>query len=83
MPAKNPRLMVVLDPPLHGWVLERARAEGISASLKVRDLLKEAYETYEDRALGKLAAEREATWSRRKALTAEEVRKKLGLRKTR
>jgi len=79
MPAKNPRVMVTLDPPLHKWVTRFARADGISVSLKVRDLLKESYELNEDIYLGTLARERERTFNRRKALTTLQARKRLGL----
>ncbi len=80
MPAKNPRVMVVMENVLHRWVKDRAKAEGISVSLKVRDLLKEAYETHEDEALGLFAAEREKTFKRKDALTTNEMRARLGIR---
>lgn len=81
MPAKNPRVMAVLEPPLYEWLTRFARAEGVSVSLKVRDLLREAYETYEDQYLGSLARDRERTFDRRKALTLEQMRTRLGLKR--
>lgn len=81
MPAKQPRVMVSLEPPLHRWVTRTARAEGVSLSLKVRDLLREAYELHEDDALAAFAAERAATFNRGTALTTAGLRRKLGLRR--
>ena len=48
MPAKNPRINVVLDVPLYNNVQYLAEKDGVSLSTKVRDLLKEAMETHED-----------------------------------
>jgi hypothetical protein len=48
MPTKQPRLNVVLEPYLHKAIALMAKEEGISLSLKARDLLKEAIETHED-----------------------------------
>ena len=79
MPAKQPRVMVTLEPPLHRWVIRSAKADGVSVSLKVRDLLRESYELHEDEYLGRLAAERDRTWSRRRAMSPEAVRRRLGL----
>jgi hypothetical protein len=39
MPAKNPRLTAVVDPSVLAWLKRRARAEGISVALVVRDIL--------------------------------------------
>ena len=47
MPAKNPRINVVLDAPLYNQVQFLAGKDGVSLSTKVRDLLKEALELKE------------------------------------
>ena len=73
MPAKNPRLNVVLERPLYEALERLARRDGTSLSLKARDLLREALETYEDLVLGEMADDRERTFDRRKALTHEQV----------
>lgn len=73
--------MVVMEPPLYQWVTKTAHADGVSVSLKVRDLLRDAYEIHEDRYLGALAAEREKTFNRRIALTTDQVRASLGLKR--
>jgi hypothetical protein len=44
MPTENPRINVVLERPLYNNVERLAERDGISLSLKVRDLVKEALE---------------------------------------
>ena len=73
MPAKNPRINVVLDVPLYNNVQYLAKKDGVSLSTKVRDLLKEAMETYEDIYLAVFAEERERTLEKSTTLTHEEV----------
>ncbi|MBI5025945.1 MAG: toxin-antitoxin system, antitoxin component [Nitrospirae bacterium] len=59
MPAKNPRINVVLEKPIYNSVRHLAEKEGVSLSLKVRDLVKEALEMEEDIAMSKFAEKRE------------------------
>ena len=73
MPTKNPRINVVLEKPLYRKVESIARKDGVSLSLKVRDLVKEALEIEEDIALTGIAEEREKTFTRRKSLSHNEV----------
>jgi hypothetical protein len=73
MPAKNPRINVVLEKPLYDSVRRLAASEEISLSLKIRDLVKEALEAQEDIALTELAAEREKTFHRSRALSHKQV----------
>ncbi len=73
MPTKNPRINVVLEKPLYQKVERIARKEGVSLSLKVRDLVKEALEIEEDIALALIAEEREKTFTGKKALPHNEV----------
>lgn len=73
MPAKNPRVNVVLDKPLYKSVEFLAKKDGISLSLKVRDLIKEALEIEEDIALSLFAEKREKTFNRATALKHDEV----------
>ncbi|MBF0511259.1 MAG: CopG family transcriptional regulator [Candidatus Omnitrophica bacterium] len=73
MSTKNPRLNVVLEPPLMKGVDHLARAQGVSLSTMARDLIKEALDTYEDGQWEKLAQKREANFSHKKALTHDEV----------
>ena len=69
MSTKNPRVNVVLEKPLYRNVERLAKRDGVSLSLKVRDLFKDALEAEEDRALADLAKDREQTLDRSKAMT--------------
>jgi uncharacterized protein YwlG (UPF0340 family) len=73
MPTKNPRINVVREAPLYQNVARIARRDGVSLSLKVCDLVKEAIEIDKDIALASLAEEREKTFTRKKALGHHEV----------
>ena len=73
MPTKNPRVNVVLEKPLYINVERLAKRDGVSLSLKVRDLLNVALEMEEDIALAKFADGREKSFSRKKSLKHDEV----------
>ncbi len=73
MPAKNPRINVVLEEPLYNSIERLAKKEGVSLSLKVRDLVKEALGIEEDIALSRFAEAREKTFKKAKALRHSEV----------
>jgi hypothetical protein len=73
MPAKNPRVNIVMEKPLYNAVERLAKRDGVSLSLKVRDLVKEALEIEEDVALAQAAEAREKTFNRKRALRHEEV----------
>ncbi len=73
MAAKNPRVNVVLERPVYDALGRLARREGASLSATARDLLREALETYEDIALGRLAEERERSLDPSAALDHEVV----------
>jgi len=73
MPSKNPRINVVLEKPLFNSIEHLAKRDGVSLSLKVRDLVKEALETEEDIELSLFAEKREKTFNRAKALKHREV----------
>ncbi|CAI4032373.1 Antitoxin, RHH family protein [Nitrospira tepida] len=73
MPAINPRVNVVLEEPVYEGLRRWAKREGVSLSLKVRDLVKEALEAEEDRALAQLAESREQTFDRHRAKTHFQV----------
>ena len=73
MPAKNPRINVVLEDPLYKQVQFLAQKDGMSMSAKVRELLKEIIETQEDIFLAKIASEREAGWKDSEAIAHEDV----------
>ena len=73
MPAKNPRINIVLDTSLYKNVQFLATKDGMSLSSKARELIKEAMEIHEDIYLSALAEERERTFDTASALTHEEV----------
>ena len=73
MPATNPRVNVVLEEPVYEGLRRWAKRDGVSLSLKVRDLVKDALETEEDRALAHLAENRERTLDKKNALTHAQV----------
>ena len=69
MPATNPRVNVVLEEPVYQGLRRWAKRDGVSLSLKVRDLVKDALEAEEDRALAQLADARVRTRGRKNSLT--------------
>lgn len=73
MPTKNPRVNVVLEEPLYEGLRRWAERDKVSLSLKVRDLVKDALESQEDRALAVFAERREKSFDRKKALTHARV----------
>lgn len=73
MPAKNPRINVVLEKSLYESIKYLAQKEGVSLSMKLRDLVKVALEIEEDIALGSFAEKRERSFQRDRALNHEEV----------
>ena len=73
MPARNPRVNVVLEKPLYEAVGHLAKEEGVSLSTAVRDLVKEAIEIREDIDLARLAETREQSLKRSRVLTHKDV----------
>jgi len=73
MPTKNPRLNVVLEPSIYSTLKRLARYDGISLSLKARDLIREALEDYEDTYWASEAEKRERSFDAKKALTHKTV----------
>jgi hypothetical protein len=73
MPAKNPRVNVVLEKPLYESVRRLAAKEEISVSLKIRDLVKDALAAQEDIALADVAEKREKSFRRTRGLSHKQV----------
>ena len=73
MPAKNPRINLVLEAPLYESVKRLAASEGVSLSLKARELIKKALEAYEDETLARVAERRAGNLEPKKALHHSEV----------
>ena len=73
MPTKNPRINVVLEEPLYRQVQFLAKKDGVSMSMKVRELVREILETQEDIYLAKIAQERESNWKKSDTLSHNDV----------
>lgn len=73
MPTKNPRLNVVLETPLYSAIKHLAKRDGVSLSLKARDLIHQALEYCEDLYWVKEANRREETFSKKTALSHKQV----------
>lgn len=73
MPATNPRINVVLERPVYRRIELLAKRDGVSLSLKMRDLVNSAIEMEEDIALAKMARSREKGFTKSKALKHGEI----------
>ena len=73
MPTTSPRVNVVLEKPLFLTLKKLAAKDGVSLSTKVRDLIREALEEYEDALLVQFAVDRAKTFKRSEALTHDQV----------
>jgi hypothetical protein len=73
MPAKNPRINIVLDKSLFHTIELMAKTEGVSLSMKARDLLKDALEVHEDVILAEIGERRGKSYKRSDALSHEDV----------
>lgn len=76
MPTSHPRINVVLEEPLYRSVSRLAKRDGISLSLKVRDLIRGAMELEEDAYWAKVAEARSKSFDPKKALSHREVWKR-------
>jgi hypothetical protein len=73
MPARNPRINVVLERPLYQAVERLAHRDQVSLSTKMRDLVREALELEEDSRLAAIAERRERSFVREAALSHARV----------
>ena len=73
MATKKPRLNVVLEAPLYSAVRHLAKKDHVSLSLKARDLIREALESYEDARWAEIAESRDKTFSKKSSLTHKQV----------
>lgn len=73
MPAKNPRINIVIEPAMYETMHDIAAAQNISLSSLAKDLIKEALVTHEDVVLGELAEERERTFDSKESLSHDQV----------
>jgi hypothetical protein len=79
MPTKNPRVNTVLEPPLFRAVERLAKADQVSLSEKVRDLVREAVELAEDEGLETIARARRNRNPKARWLSHPEVKRRLKL----
>jgi predicted DNA-binding protein len=73
MPTKNPRVNIVVEPPLYSVIHDLATSEGVSMSTIARDLIREAIDLREDVSLAAFADMRMKTFDRKVALSHEDV----------
>lgn len=73
MRPNNTTISVAVDPSAYGQIEQLAASRGVSLSTIASDLIKDALVMDEDEALGRLAAEREATFRNDTTLSHEEV----------
>ena len=73
MPSRNPRINIVVEPPVYEQIERLAEQRGISLSMAARDLIRDALVMEEDVALAELAGEREASFREDTAPSHEEV----------
>lgn len=71
--------MVVLEPPLYDWVKKTAKKQGLSISLVIRDLLKEAYNDKEELYWAKEGENRLATFKSASAISHQELKRRLSI----
>ncbi len=77
MSTKRPRVSAILEPPLFRVVQILARKRGRSLSQEVRDLIRDAVELAEDRALDEFAGARRKSFDVRRSLTIAALRRGL------
>jgi len=73
MAAKNPRVSTVVDKGLLAWLTARARAEGLSLSMAVRDILARVREDEEEELWARAGEERLASFVRDRAVKHEDA----------
>lgn len=76
MPTQHPRLNIVIEEPLYRSLSKLARRDGVSLSLKARDLIREAMDLQEDLFWEGKAGARAKTFSVRTALSHRDVWRK-------
>ncbi len=73
MPTQHPRVNVVLEKPLYRSLSSLAKRDGVSLSLKARDLIREALEIQEDLYWDQKASSRAKTFHVKTALRHKDV----------
>ncbi|MFH1239033.1 MAG: CopG family transcriptional regulator [bacterium] len=73
MTTKHPRLNVVLDKSLCATIKHLAGEDGVSLSLKARDLIREAIAEYEDSHWAEVASKREKALQPKKLVSHKKI----------
>lgn len=73
MPTQHPRINVALELPLFQCLQALAKRDDVSLSMKVRDLIRDALELTEDAYWDRLGEKRKDTFSKKTALSHDEV----------
>jgi hypothetical protein len=73
MPAKNPRISAVVDVGIWRWLRSKAKREGISVSLVVRDILMRVRAEEDEQYWSAAGEERLDSFSRDDALGHDDV----------
>ena len=73
MPAKNPRVNIVLDPLVYKALALMAKRDGNSMSMEARDLIKEAIEAKEDVYWQMVAEDRDKTYLDKKSVSHKDI----------
>jgi len=73
MPAKNPRVSAVVDRSLMKWLRSKARDQGISVSLIVRDILMRVRDEEDERYWAAAGEERLESFSRGEAVEHDDA----------
>jgi hypothetical protein len=63
--------MVVLEPALHNWLKKSTKAQGLSISQAIRDLVRDAYREQEDKVWAAEGDKRLASFDKNKSYTHE------------
>lgn len=79
MPAKNPRVMVVMEQPLYYTVCRKAKRDGVSLSTEMRDLVRQALEDNEDIVWSQKADQRSVRRSKKTLVSHRVFWKRLGI----
>lgn len=80
MPAKNPRINLVIEEPLYRIIFQLARKDKVSISQKTRDLIRDALELIEDIGLEHIADERMKNYDAKKVISHEKLKKRLRIK---
>jgi hypothetical protein len=69
MPAKNPRINVALEKPIHSQIKRMAQEDGLSLAMVTRGPVREALEMHDDAVLVRVADKRVAALACRRNVT--------------